>query len=119
MTDKRADIFGQIDALLGKRGREALSERVAELDDFPMLTEIIHVDDQDALSGVSPVVHQAAGEQAERRTSTRRQSDLVEPELLVHELAALEQRMKDLIDIQQGQLETLVRQIVREELQNK
>ena len=119
MTDKRADIFGQIDALLGKRGREALSERVAELDDFPMLTEIIHVDDENSLSaGCLPALQVESG-QSERRTSKRRQSDLVEPELLVHELAALEQRMKNLIDIQQGQLETLIRQIVREELQNK
>lgn len=119
MIDKSADIFGQIDALLGKRGREALSERVAELDDFPMLTEIIHVEDENAPSAAGSSVHQGEVGHAERRISTRRQSDQVEQELFMHELAALEQSLKGLIDIQRAELETLIRQIVREELLNK
>lgn len=117
MVDRNQDLFIQIDALLGKRSSEALAEKVAELDDFPMLTEIINVDDEQPSSALSSTAHSGERRQADRRTSKRRKSD---PALTdANELAALEQRLKDLIDMQRQQLESLIRQIIRDELQHK
>lgn len=117
MVDRNQDLFVQIDALLGKRSGEALTEKIAEVEDFPMLTEIINVDDEKVLSAVSPTSYPGERRHAERRTLKQRQSELGVTD--ANELAALEQRMKDLIDLQREQLETLIRQIIRDELHNR
>jgi len=117
MVDRNQDLFVQIDALLGKRSSEALTEKIAEVDDFPMLTEIITVDDEKVVSAESSTSYPGERRQAERRTLKRRQSELGVTD--ANELAALEQRMKDLIDMQREQLETLIRQIIRDELHNR
>jgi hypothetical protein len=113
MIDKTQDLFVQIDALLGRRSSEALSEKPGELDDFPLLTEIVQV--EPAL--LTSAAHPSERRIAERRTVARRQAESVDPD--ASELAALEQRMKDLIVMQHEQLDALIRQIVREELQKK
>jgi valyl-tRNA synthetase len=74
------------------------------------------VDDENALSAVSSTSYPGERRLAERRTLQRRQSELGVTD--ANELAALEQRMKDLIDMQREQLETLIRQIIRDELHN-
>lgn len=117
MVDRNQDLFVQIDALLGKRSSEALTEKIAEVDDFPMLTEIINVDDEKVVSSVSTNTFRGDRRQAERRTLKRRQSELGVTD--ANELAALEQRMKNLIDLQREQLEKLIRQIIRDELHNR
>jgi septin family protein len=110
MTDKTHDLFVQIDALLGKRSAEALTEPSVEVDDFPMLTEIIEVDEQMPASAHDP----AERRQQDRRSVSRRKTDRVL--LQEREYAALEQRMVRLFQAQEAQLEETIKQIIRAEL---
>ena len=123
MMDKRSDIFGQIDALLVKRGDEALTENKSLNDDFPLLTDVIGkeespggVDNQAigmANAGINSVER--------RKMQRRRQGDATsiqfandgDKELLLSEL---ENRLSRLFQLQQASLQDIVRKIIQEEL---
>jgi hypothetical protein len=114
MINKNQDIFVQIDALLGKRGSEALSEKVAEVEDFPTLTEIIQAEPEEAMSADCSTPSLSERRRADRRTVQRRKEEFVDTHS--GEMTALELRINTLIKKQQEQLEALIRQIIRDEL---
>jgi hypothetical protein len=114
MAEENGDIFGKIDAILGRRAGFA-GRRPDLEDDFPMLTEVVEehvpvtpVPAADALSAPpvakapQPPVEAVAGQLTE-----------VEIDRLA---AALDARLSELFIRQQLRIETLVRQVVREEL---
>lgn len=124
MSTENPDLFGKIDALLGKRVPDALLEKELDIEDFPLLTEVVD-SPRDALSGGDRRLR-------ERRLADRRQeggrmegeapaerapalaagmSD--EMERLV---AAMEQRLADMFIRQQLRIEDAVRKAVRDGL---
>jgi hypothetical protein len=116
MADEGQDIFGKIDAILGKRAGFA-GKRPELEDEFPMLTEVVSEGAQiapgptaDAMSAPEPVtpLSPVAGPAAQL-------SDIDIDRLA----AALEARLSELFIRQQLRIESLVRQIVREELARK
>lgn len=64
MSTDKPDLFGKIDALLGKRAPDALLDKSLEFEDFPLLTEVVDASDQT----VRP-------EEGERRAQERRLTD--------------------------------------------
>ncbi len=60
MSEDKPDLFGKIDALLGRRAPDALLDKEPDFEDFPLLTEVVGS-------------NRAAGE--ERRVRDRRQQD--------------------------------------------
>lgn len=114
MTESKQDIFLQIDALLDKRGSEALSEKVADVDDFPILTEVIEVTDDSTLVAADSSAYPNQCHLDDPLKPMRPRA-----ELGVSDDAPLAQ---DLIigcftTRQLAQLESVIRQIVQEELQ--
>jgi hypothetical protein len=113
MADDTHDIFGKIDAMLGKRAGFGGVPRIE--DEFPLLTEV--VDESDAveerppadpvatLAAMIPPSHGLAG-----------QLDEVDIDRLA---AALEARLSELFIRQQLRIEALVRRVVREELDKR
>jgi hypothetical protein len=126
MTTADEDIFGQIDALLGKRSPAVLTDRNLQGDDFPTLTEVINTDISDSLSNM-PTEHVVSGgtenRQAERRKYERRQvpsSDVGKTvSNVVNDcvLNALESRLLDLLRSQNALLEKSLRLIIQQELE--
>lgn len=124
MTTPDEDIFGQIDALLGKRSPAVLTEKNLQGDDFPMLTEIIK-DVSDAQSNMSAnhaITSEVNPWQVERRVFERRQNPSSDvPKILLSAindsvLDALESKLIDLFRSQHASLEKSVRLIFQEEL---
>ncbi|HNQ04756.1 MAG TPA: hypothetical protein PKH69_09095 [Thiobacillaceae bacterium] len=138
-TDK--DLFDKIEALLEKRGPDALLDKPMEDEDFPVLTEVIQA------AGVGPVAAVPAAvrevpvavvqerRQAERRLQDRREmerrlrdrrQDHLAADALLQTLTAgdelerlarvLELRMADLFIRQQVRMEEVIRKAVRAEL---
>jgi hypothetical protein len=124
MSTENPDLFGKIDALLGKRVPDALLEKELDIEDFPLLTEVVD-SIPDALSGCDRRLR-------ERRLADRRQEDSRmegeapaerapaltagmsdEMERLV---AAMEQRLADIFIRQQLRIEDAVRRAIRDEL---
>lgn len=126
MSGEDDDLFGKIDALRGKRAPDALLEKPLQIEDFPLLTEVID-SVPDALSG------------EERRSRERRQGDRrqaqavgaatppVEPMIdvaltsavqaeLVRLVSAMEARLEETFIRQQVRLEEALRRAVREEI---
>lgn len=113
MADEAQDIFGKIDAMLGKRAGFVAGTARLE-DEFPLLTEVVtgtdpgqpehlaHVADAMATPVVAPEPEAAPGQLAE-----------VDIDRLA---AALEARLSELFIRQQLRIEALVRRVVREEL---
>jgi hypothetical protein len=116
MADDAQDIFGKIDAMLGKRA--GFVGGAAKLDDeFPLLTEVVaetppllpertsQVADamSTPLESIAPAVEETAASQL---------ADVDIDRLA----AALEARMSELFIRQQLRIEALVRRVVREEL---
>lgn len=134
MSDEKTDLFGKIDALLGKRVPDALLEKELDIEDFPLLTEVVD-SIPDALSGGDRRLRERR--QAERREEVcrlgdrrrdgRREGDdspadpppalpsdmSAEMERL---LAAMEQRLADMFIRQQLRMEEAVRKAIRDEL---
>lgn len=117
MADETQDIFGKIDALLGKRA--GFGGGVPRLEDeFPLLTEVVN----EAL----PAPREATGQMADAMsTPTAEAAAPVGPDQACSDLAeldidriaaALEARLSELFIRQQLRIETLVRRVVREEL---
>jgi hypothetical protein len=115
MMDKRADIFGKIDALLGKRGGEALADNNVINDDFPLLTDVIEPEREH--TGTDRRANDGGNYLERRKAQRRRQSDAasIQPgddadkALLFSEL---ESRLSRLFEQQQDAL----RKLVQEEL---
>lgn len=119
------DIFGQIDALLGKRSSAVLTERNLQGDDFPMLTEIIKADVSDFQSNMIAnqiITSELDSRQVERRIFERRQgssfelSKMQSSSINAPVLDSLESRLIDLLRNHQANLEKSLRSIIQEEL---
>lgn len=123
MSTEIPDIFGKIDALLGKRAPDALLEKELDIEDFPVLTEVVD-SVPDALSG---------GERRlrERRMGDRRREGRGDEHTsadpapampadinaeMERRLAAMEQRLTDKFIHLQVRLEDAVRTAIRDEL---
>lgn len=120
MAEENQDIFGKIDAMLGKRAGFVVGE--ARLDEaFPVLTEVV-------VENLAMAVEQAA-----RHTDalTEPEASAMSPSLPaadhkplsetdIDRLAvALEARLSELFIRQQLRIEALVRKVVREELDRR
>ncbi len=129
MNEEKPDLFGKIDALLGKRAPDALLEKSLDIEDFPLLTEVVG-SVPDALSGADRRLRERRQEQrrlGDRRQDGRRAGDdapseplpalpaemSAEMERLV---TAMEQRLEDMFIRQQLRMEDAVRKAIRDEL---
>lgn len=122
--DEPGDLFGKIDAILGKRAPDALRDKGVEYDDFPLLTEVVG-DREETVAG-----QERRGQErrrGDRRQEGRRVGDrlLAEPPAplpanvsaeMVRLVAAMEQRLIDMFIRQQLRVEDAVRKAIREEL---
>lgn len=128
MTNQDEDIFGQIDALLGKRSTAVLAEKVPNGDDFPLLTDVIsnskEVDSLDG--GVSPAdspndnsVQQQPLPLANEPESCSDISDISPGFFDRIPLVEMEKRWVEMFRLQQKSLEESFRKIVREELRRR
>lgn len=133
--DELHDIYGKIDALLGRRLAVAPSRDIAELDDFPLLTEVVSRDD--ALEPILPSgwdeeatesppargVDAVANEDADSEPATNFPNLGILPPAYDLDLLAqlppdpLEDRLAEMVARQQAQLEAMIRRVVREELE--
>lgn len=125
MTTPDEDIFGQIDALLGKRSPAVLTEKNLQGDDFPMLTEIIQADNSDSLQNMAAnqiITSELDARQVERRVYERRQgsssesSKMLSSAINTSDLEALEIRLMDLIRSQHATLVKSLSLIIQEEV---
>jgi hypothetical protein len=123
MTESAKDIFGQIDALLGKRNAEILADKTVADDDFPMLTEIIEPPAEACWAGQEPRGSLSATDDRrlkERRVAQRRATTETpeQPSINTKELDVLlellNRRLKEHLQMQQQQFEESLRQAVRE-----
>ncbi len=113
MAEETGDIFGKIDAILGRRVGFA-GQRPELEDEFPMLTEVVSEGVKtvssvvaDAMSAPPAVTAPPAGEAPVNQLS----------EVDIDRLAAaLDARLSELFIRQQLRIESLVRRVVREEL---
>jgi len=114
MAEENGDLFGKIDAILGRRAGFA-GKRPDQEDDFPILTEVVAehpasmtVPAPDAMSTPPVPAHPP-------QAGVTRAGQLTEVEI-DRLAAALDARLSELFIRQQLRIETLVRQVVREEL---
>jgi hypothetical protein len=119
------DIFGQIDALLGKRSPAVLTEKNIQGDDFPTLTEVINTEVLDSQFNVladSLITGDNAARQVERRVFERRQNSSSDARMI---LAGginspvsedLESKLMEMFRDQHKNLEKSLRLIIQEEL---
>ncbi len=117
MADEGQDIFGQIDALFGKRA--GFVSGASKLDDeIPLLTEVVTEPPSAAPELLSPVVDAMStpatvpAPEVEAPTSVQ----LADGDL-DRLAAALEARLSELLIRQQLRIESLVRRVVQEELE--
>lgn len=129
MSDPKSDLFGKIDALLGRRIPDALLDKGLDIEDFPLLTEVVDQGSEDA-TGHLPERRRVERRELDRRLGDRRQDgrratdrqaeappplppDMGEMARLV---AAMEQRLVDMFIRQQLRMEEAVRKAVRDEM---
>jgi hypothetical protein len=129
MSDPKADLFGKIDALLGRRIPDALLDKGLDIEDFPLLTEVVNECDED-VGGNQPERRRVERRELDRRLGDRRQdgrraadlqaepppplpADMGEMARLV---AAMEQRLVDMFIRQQLRMEEAVRKAIRDEM---
>jgi len=134
MSDEPRDIFGKIDALLGRRVDFAPTQPEAYPDDFPLLTEVVVPDSpgDSAHSGTRGEADSGANANASSgcpdEIAALESADL--PDLGIIPPACdldlfftqlppdpLEERLMEMVARQQAQLEALIRRVVREELE--
>lgn len=112
MADDSQDIFGKIDAMLGKRAGFGGVPRLE--DEFPLLTEVVtesaQVEPERPRPGADAMSSPAPGPAAQPKAQPL---DEVDIDRLA---AALEARLSELFIRQQLRIEALVRRVVREEL---
>lgn len=127
MTDNAKDIFGQIDALLGKRNAEILADKTVADDDFPMLTEVIETSPESGWAGQEPrasLTQSADRRIKERRVTQRRvslatsQSQLDCSNEMAMILELLDQRLAEHLQAQRQQLDESLRQALRDLLRD-
>jgi hypothetical protein len=117
MADESQDIFGKIDAMLGKRAGFVGGAPQAD-DEFPLLTEVVpdavavvpewNAPAPDAMASPAAVVPPATPERSAAGHLAEVDIDRL--------AAALEARLSELFIRQQLRIEALVRRVVREEL---
>ena len=133
MSTETPDLFGKIDAMLGRRVPDALLEKGLDIEDFPLLTDVVDASldhwneaerrDQDRRQNERRQLDRRLGD---RRQDGRRQTDrprvdapaglpavMNGMEVLV---AAMEQRLTDMFIRQQLRMEDAVRKAIRDEL---
>lgn len=133
MSDEKPDLFGKIDALLGKRAPDALLDKGLEFEDFPLLTEVVSAESETRDEAERRAKERRQTERREidrrlgdrrqdgRRAGDRRQSEPpplpgdmgAEMERLV---AAMELRLTDMFIRQQLRMEEAVRKAIRDEV---
>jgi len=134
MSTESPDLFGKIDAMLGKRAPDALLDKELDIEDFPLLTDVVDPPGdawseterrhQDRRQNDRRQLDRRLGDRRQdgRRASDRRQLDppVALPagmddgmEALV---AAMEQRLTDMFIRQQLRMEDAVRKAIRDEL---
>lgn len=115
MTDEAQDIFGKIDAILGKRA--GFVAGAPKLDDeFPLLTEIVaETPVAAAPERLSPIADAMSTPVESPEAAATAAGHLAEVDL-DRLAAALEARLSELFIRQQLRIEALVRRVVREEL---
>ena len=120
MADDTQDIFGKIDAMLGKRAGFA-GKRLELEEDFPMLTEVVA---EGVKIAAAPTVDSLSAPPPTKLPETAQEAGQTEagPAMHLSEVdidrlaAALEARLSELFIRQQLRIESLVRRVVREEL---
>jgi hypothetical protein len=122
VADESQDIFGKIDAILGKRAGFAGGQ--AGSDEFPVLTEIVATAEAvlpprspagDAMAEVPASTAPASAPEADGEAAAAGLGDMELDRLA----AALEARLSELFIRQQMRIEALVRRVVREELEGR
>lgn len=117
MADDTQDIFGKIDAMLGRRAGFAGGGRHVE-DEFPLLTDV--VEEQEAVPE-RPLADAMAPPPAQ--PDPQPPEFVPDPQLSEVDIdrlaAALEARLSELFIRQQLRIEALVRRVVREELDKR
>jgi hypothetical protein len=135
VSDIPEDVFGKIDALLGKRvGFAATKPEADALDDFPVLTEVVA---RDAAEELPSLQHPPAADTGPTSAAIPAEPAEVEPNEPIADLPDLgiippvcdfdlldqfpvdpmEARLLEMIAHQQAQLEAMIRRVVREELE--
>jgi hypothetical protein len=125
MSDKDNDIFGKIDALLGKRDADIMGDKYPNNDDFPRLTEVIDGNSAEGWRGRERRVRMPvtdAAQFSDRRHFVRRKNQVTD--LMLHSdnedlnklLESIECRLKDLFSRHQLQMQDDLLRIVREAL---
>lgn len=127
VADEAPDIFGKIDAILGKRAGFAGGQ--PEKEEFPVLTEVVEAalaeplppaKAADAMAGHRPVPAEEAGRDDDEAVAPSAGPSAGLGDMELDRLAAaLEARLSDLFIRQQLRLEALVRRVVREELERR
>lgn len=133
MSTESPDLFGKIDAMLGRRVPDALLEKGLDIEDFPLLTDVVDAApdhwneaerrDQDRRQNERRQLDRRLGD---RRQDGRRQTDrprVDAPAGLPADMngmeglvAAMEQRLTDMFIRQQLRMEDAVRKAIRDEL---
>lgn len=127
---QKADLFGKIDALLGRRAPDALLDKSLEFEDFPLLTEVVAAASDapqpgERRLGERRVLDRRLGDrrQAGRRAGDRQAAPPPLPADLGVDLArlleVLEQRLTELFIRQQLRMEDAVRKAIRDELDRR
>jgi hypothetical protein len=115
MADEGQDIFGKIDAILGKRAGFA-GKRTALEDDFPTLTEVVsELDKAVSISMATDAMASPEAQAVSQQNLANQVSHLSEVDI-DRLAAALEARLTEFFIRQQLRSESLIRRIVREEL---
>ena len=134
MSTDDPDLFGKIDALLGKRAPDALLDKGLEFEDFPLLTEVVDPNQETLGEGERRAQERRQLDRREldrrlgdRRLDGRRAGDLrnANPPLsqpsdmsaeMERLMVAMEQRLTDMFIRQQLRMEEAVRKAIRDEL---
>jgi hypothetical protein len=134
MNTENPDLFGKIDAMLGRRAPDALLDKGLDIEDFPLLTDVVDASreawteaerrDQDRRQNERRQLDRRLGDRRQdgRRATDRRQVD--PPVALPADMddgmeglvAAMEQRLTDMFIRQQLRMEDAVRKAIRDEL---
>lgn len=120
MADESSDIFGKIDAMLGKRAGFGGVPRLDE--EFPLLTEVVEESPEE--QAADKTIPGADAMSVPGDTMPKVAAPEMAPGLLsevdIDRLAAaLEARLSELFIRQQLRIEALVRRIVQEELDKR
>jgi hypothetical protein len=114
MAEENGDIFGKIDAILGRRAGFSGKPLNME-DDFPMLTEVVEEPVPVASPSTADAMSASPVPAGPPQTAAAPAGQLTEVEI-DRLAAALDARLSELFIRQQLRIEALVRRVVREEL---